>query len=91
MPITALVYPGLRSPATVSTFTAPFPKTASRWLSLYQFTPQAIEFTSQDDIDGGLSWLVGATLDFSFTRALCAPYYLKVARNFSSYSQPLVE
>jgi hypothetical protein len=22
-----------------------------------------------------LSWLVGATLDFSFTRALCAPYY----------------
>jgi hypothetical protein len=57
------------------TFTAPFPKTPSRWLSLYQFTPQAIEFTSQDDIDGGLSWLVGATIDFSFTRALCAPYY----------------
>jgi len=58
-----------------NTFTAPFPKTPSRWLSLYQFTPQAIEFTSQDDIDGGLSWLVGATIDFSFTRALCAPYY----------------
>src|SRR6266700_6093824 len=58
-----------------NTFTAPFPKTLSRWLSLYQFTSQAIEFTSQDDIDGGLSWLVGATVDFSFTRALCAPHY----------------
>ena len=57
------------------TFTTPFPKAPSRWLSHYQFTPQAIELTSQDDIDGGLSWLVGATLDFSFTRALCAPYY----------------
>ena len=34
-----------------------------------------IEFTSEGDVDGGLSWLVGATLDFSFTRALCAPYY----------------
>jgi hypothetical protein len=32
-------------------------------------------FTSQGDVDGGLSWLLGATLDFSFTRALCAPYY----------------
>jgi hypothetical protein len=57
------------------TFTTPFPKAPSRWLSHYQFTPQATPFTSQDDIDGGLSWLVGATLDFSFTRALCAPYY----------------
>jgi hypothetical protein len=57
------------------TFTTPFPKAPSRWLSHYQFTPQAIELTSQDDIDGGLSWLVVATLDFSFTRALCAPYY----------------
>jgi hypothetical protein len=37
--------------------------------------PHPIELTSQGDIDGGLSWLVGATLDFSFTRALCAPHY----------------
>jgi hypothetical protein len=57
------------------TFTRPFPKDSSRWLSHYAFTPHAIEFTSQGDVDGGLSWLVGATLDFSFTRSLCAPYY----------------
>src|SRR6516164_755434 len=57
------------------TFTTPFPKALSRWLSHYEFTPHPIEFTSQGDVDGGLSWLVGATLDFSFTRALCAPYY----------------
>ena len=57
------------------TFTTPFPKAPSRWLSLYRFTPHPIEMTSQGDVDGGLSWLVGVTLDFSFTRALCAPYY----------------
>ena len=57
------------------TFTTPFPKAPSRWLSHYEFTPHPIELTSQGDVDGGLSWLVGATLDFSFTRALCAPYY----------------
>ena len=57
------------------TFTPPFPKDPSRWLSHYEFTPHPIEFTSQGDVDGGLSWLVGATLDFSFTRSLCAPSY----------------
>jgi hypothetical protein len=57
------------------TFITPFPKAPGRWLSHYEFTPQAIAFTSQGDVDGGLSWLVGATVDFSFTRALCAPYY----------------
>jgi hypothetical protein len=57
------------------TFTTPFPKTPSRWLSHDEFTPHAIEFTSQGEVEGGLSWLVGATLDFSFTRALCAPIY----------------
>lgn len=31
--------------------------------------------TPQGDIEGGLSWLVGTTRDFSFTRALCAPHY----------------
>jgi hypothetical protein len=57
------------------TCTTPFPKASSRWLSHYEFTPHAIEFTAQGDVDGGISWLVGATLDFSFTRALCAPHY----------------
>jgi len=57
------------------TFTTTFPKAPSRWLSHYEFTPHALEFTSEGDIDGGLSWLVGATLDFSFTRALCASHY----------------
>ena len=56
-------------------FTAPFPKAPSRWLSHYEFTPYPIELTSQGNVDGDLSWLVGATLDFSFTRALCAPSY----------------
>ena len=58
-----------------NTFTTPFPKDPSRWLSHYAFTPHPIAFTSQGDVDGGLSWLVGSTLDFSFTRALCAPRY----------------
>jgi hypothetical protein len=56
-------------------FSMPFPKAPSRWLSHYQFSPQAIAFTSEGEVDGGLSWLVGATVDFSFTRALCAPSY----------------
>ncbi len=57
------------------TFTTPFPKASSRWLSHDEFTPHPIECTSQGDVDGGLSWLVGVTLDFSFTRSLCAPSY----------------
>jgi hypothetical protein len=57
------------------TFTAPFPKASSRWLSHYKFTPQSIAFTSQGDVDGGFSWLVGVTLDLSFTRSLCPTSY----------------
>jgi hypothetical protein len=57
------------------TFATPFPKNPSRWLSHYAFIPHPIALTSQGDVDGGLSWLVGATLDFSFSRSLCAPYY----------------
>jgi len=57
------------------TLTTPFPKAPSRWLSHSAFIPHPIEFTSQGEVDGGLSWLVGATLDFSFTRALGAPHY----------------
>ena len=57
------------------TFATPFPKAPSRWLSHYEFMLRPIAFTSQGDVDGGLSWLVGGTVDFRFTRALCAPYY----------------
>jgi hypothetical protein len=57
------------------TFTTAFPKAPSRWLSHYDFTPEPMELTPEGNIDGGLSWLVGATLDLSFTRSLCAPYY----------------
>jgi hypothetical protein len=57
------------------TCTTPFPKDPSRWLSHDEFTPHPIAFTSQGEVDGGLSWLVGATWDFSFPRALGAPRY----------------
>jgi len=53
----------------------PFPKAPSRWLSHYQFTPRPIALTSTGEVEGGLSWLVGAMIDFSFTRAICAPHY----------------
>jgi len=57
------------------TFTTPFPKASSRWLSHDEFTPHPIACTSQGDVDGGFSWLVGVTLDFSFARSLCASSY----------------
>ncbi|HSF30338.1 MAG TPA: hypothetical protein VLK82_07685 [Candidatus Tectomicrobia bacterium] len=57
------------------TFTTPFPKAPSRWLSHYHFTPRPVAFTTEGDVEGGLSWLVGATIDFSFTRSTCAPLY----------------
>ena len=58
-----------------ATFTTPFPKPASRWISRYQFHPRPITFTDKGAVEGGLSWLVGATIDFSFTRSLCAGTY----------------
>lgn len=58
-----------------ATFTTPFPKAPSRWISHYEFTAHPIELTARGDVDGDLSWLIGATLDFSFSRSLCAPYY----------------
>jgi hypothetical protein len=60
---------------THKTFTTLFPKAPSRWLSHYAFTPRPLALTSEGDVAGGLSWLVGATLDFSFTRSICAPHY----------------
>lgn len=57
------------------TFTTLFPKAPSRWLSHYAFTPRPIALTREGDVEGGLSWLVGATIDLSFTRAICAPHY----------------
>jgi hypothetical protein len=57
------------------TFTMRFPKVPSRWLSHYAFTPRPIGLTREGDVEGGLSWLVGATIDFSFTRSICAPHY----------------
>ena len=57
------------------TFTTPFPKAPNRWLSHYAFIPRPLVLTREGDVEGGLSWLVGATLDFSFTRSLCAPHY----------------
>src|SRR5262244_1460722 len=68
------------------TFTTPFPKASSRWLSHYAFTPHPIALTSQGEVDGGLSWLVGVTLDFSFTRSLCATSY--GTRGGSCYNPP---
>jgi hypothetical protein len=52
-----------------------FPKAPSRWLSHYVCTPRPLSLTREGDVDGGLSWLVGATIDFSFTRSICAPHY----------------
>lgn len=62
---------------TLETYTRPFPKAPDRWLSHYQFRPRPIEFTAEGEVEGGLSWLIGATIDLSFTRALFAPYYSK--------------
>ena len=56
-------------------FTTPFPKHDSRWISHYQFQPRPITFTDKGAVEGGLSWFVGATLDFSFARDLCAGAY----------------
>jgi len=57
------------------TFTTRFPKVPSRWLSHYAFTPRPMVLRREGDVDGGLSGLIGATIDFSFTRAICAPHY----------------
>jgi hypothetical protein len=55
--------------------TTPFPKDPRRWLSHYHFTPRPLALTQDGDVEGGLGWLVGAMIDFSFTRSICAPKY----------------
>jgi hypothetical protein len=62
---------------TLEAFTLPFPKSPNRWLSHDQFKPRPIEFTPEGAVEGGLSWLIGTTIDVSFTRAPFAPYYSK--------------
>jgi len=37
------------------TFTTPFPKHASRWISHYPFQPRPITFTDKGAVEGGLS------------------------------------
>ena len=39
-----------------ATFTTPFPKNPSRWISYYQFHPRPITFSDQGAVEGGLSW-----------------------------------
>jgi len=61
----------------METFNTPFPKDPSRWLSYYQFEPRSIEFTSEGEVEGKISQLMGSLFDFSFTRAVFAPSYSK--------------
>jgi len=62
---------------TVEAFALPFPKAPDRWLSHYQFRPRPIAFTAEGEVEGGLSWLIGSTIDLRFTRSLFAPSYSK--------------
>jgi hypothetical protein len=64
-----------RTSCALEAFSTPFPKAPGRWRSHDHFTPRPLALTAQGDVDGGLSWLVGATIDFGFTRAICAPTY----------------
>ena len=57
--------------------TTPFPKAPHRWLSHDHVQPRPIEFTAAGEVEGGRSWLLGATIDLSCTRALFAPDYSK--------------
>lgn len=53
--------------------TTPLPKAPSRGLSHAHCTPHSLAFTTAGEVDGGLSWLVGTTLDCSFPRSFWAP------------------
>jgi hypothetical protein len=56
------------------TFTTPFPKAPSRWLSHSHFTSRPLALTTEGEGEGGLVWLLGATIDLRFTRSICAPH-----------------
>jgi hypothetical protein len=58
-----------------ATFATSFPKHTHRWISHDEFHPRPITFTDKGAVEGGLRWLVGATLDFSFARSLSAGAY----------------
>jgi len=61
--------------STLEAFTLSFPKAPDRWLSHDQFRPRSVECTVEGEGEGGLSGLMGATIDLRFTRSLFAPYY----------------
>ena len=63
------------NPRTLEDFTTPFPKGPDRWRSHDHFKPRPIEFTAGGEVEGGLSWRLGSTIDLRFTRALFAPDY----------------
>jgi len=57
------------------TFTAPFPKDPSRFVSHYRFVSRQPEFAGVGEPQGGFSVLLGSVTDFSFVRSLFAPFY----------------
>ena len=59
------------------TSATPFPKDPSRMTSHYSFEPRPIRFTSEGEVEGGLSALFGSLFDFTFTRSLFASHYSK--------------
>jgi len=61
-----------RNQRTWETCTLPFPKAPARWLSHDHCWPRPIDCTAEGDGEGGLRWLIGATIALRCTRALCA-------------------
>ncbi len=57
------------------TFTLPFPKDPSRFISHYHFELRPPEFAGVGEPQGGLSGLLGSVVDFSFVRSVFAPSY----------------
>jgi len=56
-------------------YTTPFPKNDDRLISHYRFEPGEVEFNSEGEIEGGLSWLISKLFDFSFVRSIVSPIY----------------
>jgi hypothetical protein len=63
-----------RHQRTVEAFPLPFPTAPNGWLSHDQCKLRPIAFTPEDEVAGGGSGRLGATIDRSVTRALLAPY-----------------